>query len=96
MHYANGRPAKNGDRIVRVAHNYSKGDISITSGILHNAVAGYDDCNGTLLPTDFGTMVNLKECLHEDDLVALLGTTPISDVRDTSKETADPVPPDIA
>jgi hypothetical protein len=42
MHYKNGREAKNGDRVVYFAWN------GPVIGILHDAVAGNDTCNGSL------------------------------------------------
>lgn len=69
MHYANGREAKNGDKIVHISP-YSK---QVSVGILYDAVAGNDYCNGRLAitsPSD--PCPNLKECLHLDDVKALL------------------------
>lgn len=68
MHYANGREAKNGDKIVHV----SPYDGSVTVGILYNAVAGNDYCNGKIAITSSSDPCpNLKECLHLDDMKAL-------------------------
>lgn len=65
MHYKNGREAKNGDKIMIVV-----GYMAGTSGILADAVAGNDYCNGKLLsPVSIATP-NLKECLHLDDVLA--------------------------
>ena len=82
MHYANGRAAKNGDRIMLVGQpgtTYPKPVV----GILHDAVAGNDTCNGSLavVPNEFNTP-NLAECLHIDDVRAALGD--IKKVPDTS------------
>jgi hydroxymethylpyrimidine/phosphomethylpyrimidine kinase len=64
MHYKNGREAKNGDKIV-IVDGYMAG----TSGVLADAVAGNDYCNGKLLsPVSIATP-NLKECLHLDDVL---------------------------
>lgn len=68
MHYANGRAAKNGDKIVHI----SPYDGSLTVGILYNAVAGNDYCNGKIAVTASNDpSPNLKECLHLDDVKAL-------------------------
>jgi hypothetical protein len=64
MHYKNGREAKNGDVVVLLPVS---GRPAV--GILYNAVAGNDYCNGNLAqmrPDDPYT--NLKECLHIDDV----------------------------
>ncbi|MFA6959931.1 MAG: hypothetical protein WC205_04170 [Opitutaceae bacterium] len=57
MHYKNGRPAKNGDKVVLVSP-YDK-----------TPVAGNDYCNGRIAitsPSD--PCPNLKEVLHVDDV----------------------------
>ena len=64
MHYKNGRPAQNGDRVVVVA-----GSNAGAGGILHGAVPGNNTCNGNLAPLP-ATYCNLSECLHADDVVA--------------------------
>lgn len=81
MHYANGRVAKNGDRVIRIpANDYGKPII----GILHDAIVGNDTCNGSLaIPNANDPMVNLQECLHLDNLKAALGD--IKKVKDTSE-----------
>lgn len=79
MHYKNGREAKNGDKIV-VFPSYGPPTI----GILYDATAGNDYCNGRLAPiksTD--PTPNLKECLHLDDVLKALP----AEVPDTSKGT---------
>lgn len=66
MHYKNGREAKNGDKVILIP-SYG----APVAGILYDAVAGNDYCNGRIAPTspnDPGA--NLKECLHIDDLAA--------------------------
>ena len=68
MHYKNGREAKNGDKVVLI-NKYGETMI----GILYNARAGNDYCNGklaTMRPND--PCPNLKECLHIDDVVAAI------------------------
>ena len=74
MHYRNGREAKNGDRVVQFG--YSDGPVT-AYGILKNAVAGNDDCNGTIEIVPGGqstttTMACLCDCLHADDIAAIL------------------------
>lgn len=64
MHYKNGREAKNGDK---VAWMNDYGVFAV--GILYDACAGNDYCNGKLAlirPND--PCPNLKECLHLDDV----------------------------
>lgn len=64
MHYKNGREAKNGDKVV-LLDNYGNAMV----GILYDAQAGNDFCNGKLAiirTTD--PCPNLKECLHLDDV----------------------------
>lgn len=64
MHYKNGREAKNGDKVV-LFPSYG----AATVGILYDAVAGNDHCNGRIAPTGPGDpMPNLKEVLHFDDV----------------------------
>lgn len=66
MHYGNGREAKNGDKIVLISQH----GLPVT-GILYDAVAGNDYCNGNIAPFNAGYYcVNLKECLHWDDVLA--------------------------
>lgn len=69
MHYKNGREAKNGDKVVMVQHD------RMFIGVLYDAVAGNDHCNGTLAPLAQTTYANLSECLHMDDAVAALAAS---------------------
>ena len=75
MHYANGREARNGDKIV-VFSNYTAPVVGIlydatAGGILYDATAGNDFCNGKVAVTKPNDPCpNLKECLHLDDVVA--------------------------
>jgi hypothetical protein len=63
MHYKNGREAKNGDKVMLIP-SYSSPII----GILYDAVAGNDFCNGKIAPiSPLDPCPNLKECLHLDD-----------------------------
>ena len=66
MHYANGREATNGDKVVLLGNG---GPIV---GVLYDAQAGNDYCNGKIAVINTGDVVpNLKECLHLDDVLAL-------------------------
>ncbi len=67
MHYKNGREAKNGDKVV-VIPSYG----APFAGILYDAVAGNDACNGRIAVTSASDpMPNLRECLHADDIVGV-------------------------
>jgi hypothetical protein len=58
MHYANGREAKNGDKVVLLGYG------GPTAGILYD--------NGKIAVTKPNDPCpNLKECLHIDDVLAL-------------------------
>lgn len=84
MHYKNGREAKNGDKVVLIS-SYGPPQI----GILYDAVADNDYCNGKLArihPSD--SMPNLKECLHLDDVLKALP----AEVPDTSRVPAPSAP----
>ena len=66
MHYASGRVAKNGDKVVLLGYG------GPTVGILYDAAAGNDYCNGKIAVTKPNDPCpNLKECLHADDVLAL-------------------------
>jgi hypothetical protein len=69
MHYRNGREAKNGDRIVQLSCD---GGRVLGIGVLYDAVAGNDYCNGSVAPISGGTGACMVDALHLDDLVALL------------------------
>ncbi len=78
MHYANGREAKNGDKVVLFP-----GHAAPVVGILYDAQAGNDYCNGKIAVTRPNDLCpNLKECLHLEDVVQALPA--IADVRDMS------------
>jgi len=86
MHYKNGREAKNGDKVVIMPTQYST---NMTVGILYDAVAGNEYCNGKIAitaPND--PCPNLKECLHLDDV---LGVVP-PDVPDRTAVSIDAAP----
>ena len=87
MHYANGRKAKNGDKVV-VIPNYGSPYV----GILYDALAENDYCNGKVaLISSSDPCPNLKECLHLDDVRGALPKD-ISAVADSRPTTADPTP----
>lgn len=68
MHYRNGREAKNGDKIVSL-----NGGKVEAFGVLHSAVPGNDYCNGSIAPTQpIPSGACLCDCLHVDDLAAIL------------------------
>ena len=72
MHYRNGRVAKNGDKVI-VSPSYGPP----FAGILYDAVAGNDTCNGRVAITSQGDpRPNLKECLHADDVAAAFPSIP--------------------
>jgi len=66
MHYKNGREAKVGDKVV-LFPNYGTPVV----GILYDAVAGNNYCNGRIaIMTPSDPCPNLRECLHFDDVKA--------------------------
>lgn len=74
MHYKNGREAKNGDKVI-VLSAYGPP----VAGILYDAVAGNDYCNGRIAVTSSSDPCpNLKDCLHADDVR-------VADVPDSTK-----------
>jgi hypothetical protein len=87
MHYMNGREAKNGDKVVLVPQ-WTDGAGKVVRGtpvvgILYDAQAGNDFCNGKLAEMSVNDRCpNLKECVHLDDFMAAL---PIEAPPDTSK-----------
>lgn len=63
MHYKNGRPAKEGDRVVNL--------VTGLTGVLHSTIAASTTCNGRLAPTSQNDpYVTIGECLHLDDIKA--------------------------
>jgi len=69
MHFRNGRPALNGDKVVQLG----EGGKIVSVGVLFDATPGNDYCNGTLAPICTGKdMACMCDCLHMDDLAALL------------------------
>ena len=69
MHYRNGREAKNGDKIVHLTYEGGK---VLGVGILYDAVPGNDYCNGSSAPIPAPTGACLVDCIHADDLAAIL------------------------
>lgn len=69
MHYRNGREAKNGDKIVKLG--LENGNV-VAFGVLHDAVPGNDYCNGSIAPVINDTGACMCDCLHVDDLAAIL------------------------
>lgn len=68
MHYRNGREAKNGDKVVML-----DGGRVCAYGVLYNAVAGNDYCNGNLAPAQsIPNYACLCDCVHVDDLAEVL------------------------
>jgi hypothetical protein len=72
VHYRNGREAKNGDKVVQIG-SWGVGAEVVAVGVLYGATPGNDHCNGNIAPTQ-NTVIGacLCDCLHVDDLVALL------------------------
>jgi hypothetical protein len=74
MYYRNGREAHNGDKIIPLA-GYGSGKVNINAiGILFDAMAGNDYCNGNIASILGGPVVGacMCDCLHLDDVAELL------------------------
>ena len=72
MHYKNGREAKNGDKVVWLPT--WEGSTPVV-GILYDAKAGNDYCNGAIAPMRPGDPCpNLIECLRLDDVLAAVAS----------------------
>jgi hypothetical protein len=70
MHYRNGREAKNGDKVVQFGWNNANVE---AVGTLQNATPGSDFCNGDIMRGEEKvTSACLCDCLHVDDLAAIL------------------------
>lgn len=70
MHYRNGREAKNGDKVVKLG--VEGGEVA-AFGVLHSAKAENGDyCNGSIAPITHDQGACLVDCLHVDDLAAIL------------------------
>lgn len=73
MHYQNGREAKNGDKVILIPQYEGTSPVI---GILYDAQAGNDFCNGKIAPiAPNDPCPNLKDCLHYDDLKHALPAT---------------------
>ena len=68
MHYRNGREAKNGDKVVQLS---MAGKIT-SVGVLYDAVAGNDYCNGSLAPLNGNTGACMCDCLNIEDVEAMI------------------------
>ena len=77
MHYANGKLAKNGDKILQIIY----GEVIV--GVLYDAKPGNDYCNGKLAPLGGGTHVGacLADCVHLDDVLGVLKIDLTKEVR---------------
>lgn len=73
MRYRNGREAKNGDKIVQLQMDSGEAEVV---GVLADAVAGNDYCNGRIVVALEGAELKsyacLCDCLHVDDVAAIL------------------------
>lgn len=68
MHYRNGRPAQNGDKIVKL-----EGGKIVSFGVLHSAKPGNDYCNGNIaIVQPANDYACLCDCLHIDDVASIL------------------------
>jgi ABC-type proline/glycine betaine transport system ATPase subunit len=71
MHYRNGRPATNGDKIVLL-----EGGKVVAAGMLRDATPGNDYCNGyvqrTHEPSTHDPIACMCDCLHVDDVAEIL------------------------
>jgi hypothetical protein len=70
MHYRNGREAKNGDIVIQL--NMGDGGKAVALGVLYSATPGNDYCNGNIAPICGPTGACMCDCLHVDDLAAIL------------------------
>ena len=70
MHYRNGREAKNGDIVISL-DGYGNTIISAI-GVLYGATAGNDYCNGNIAQFSGPKGACLIDCLHVDDVQAML------------------------
>ena len=69
MHYRNGREAKNGDKIVQLA---IEGGKIVSFGVLYDATPGNDYRNGVIAPDLRNYGACMCDCLHVDDVAAML------------------------
>lgn len=72
MHARNGRELKNGDKIIQLG-GYRDGARIVAVGVLYDAKAGSDYCNGSIAPIQQAiTGACLCDCLHLDDVAEML------------------------
>jgi len=71
MHYRNGREAKNGDKVVKLGVYGTSAEI-VCFGVLYNAVAGNNFCNGNIAPITIDTGACICDMLHVDDVAEIL------------------------
>lgn len=69
MHYRNGREAKNGDKVIQL--DYGTGNI-VAFGVIHSALPGNDFCNGGIAPLHGNVGACMCDCLHVEDIAAML------------------------
>ena len=69
MHYRNGREAKNGDRVVKLSCEGGKIE---AVGILHDATPGNDNYGSIAATLGAVAGACMCDCLHADDVAALL------------------------
>ena len=81
MHYRNGREAKNGDEVIQLT---IEGGRLTSFGVLYSALPGNDYCNGYIAPIPNVIGACLCDCLHADDLAAILAEKGL-DKRPTGK-----------
>jgi hypothetical protein len=77
VHYRNGRAAACGDRVVQISTYYDADGkpypVVTALGVLYDAKPGNDYCNGSIAPVQQAiTGACLCDCLHADDVAALL------------------------
>ena len=71
MHYRNGREAKNGDKVIQLSMDET-GRI-MSAGVLFDAQQGSGDyCNGSLAPLNGNTGACLIDCIHVEDIEAMI------------------------
>jgi hypothetical protein len=68
MHYRNGREAKNGDKVVQLDLD---GHVK-QFGVTYDNVPGNDYCNGNLAPVHGVVGSCMVDCLHVEDIEALI------------------------
>lgn len=88
MHYKNGRKAENGDKVILFPTWGSP-----VVGILYDAIAGNDACNGKIAPmSPTDPCPNLQEVLHFDDVAEVVASGGIPDSTGPDPRIAPPMP----